>query len=316
FDKEYIIINTTHSGTQPQVLQEIADSSESNTYVNTFKTIPGDVNFKPPKLKKPSVRGIQTALVTGPKGEEIHIDEHGRIKAQCHWDRKGKTDENSSCWLRVAQPWAGSGWGTVFIPRIGQEVIVNFIDGDPDRPLVTGALYNGDNKPPYSLPEDKTRSTIKTNTTPGGNGFNELRFEDKKEEEEIYIHGQKDWNIEIKNDKGQHIGHDETMAVDNDRSKKVGNDQKEEIGNNKDIKVTKNHTEDIGENSTHAIGKNSDERVGESKTIDITKNREETIGEKSTINIGKESKYSVGDDSEVSIGKSLTHTTGKELKAD
>jgi len=317
-DSEYIIISTDHLGTQPYVLQELADKSETNTYFNTFKCIPGDRNFKPPRLKKPSVRGIQTAKVTGPKNEDIYVDEYGRIKVQFHWDRKGKRDESSSCWLRVAQPWAGAGWGSMFIPRIDQEVVVNFIDGDPDRPIVTGALYNGFLKPPYDLPQHKTRSTIKTRSTPDpdGLGFNELRFEDKKDEEEIYIHGQKDWNIDILNDKGQHIGRDEKLTVDNDREKEVKHDQQESIGNNKDIKVTKNHTEDIGENSTHSIGKNSDERVGENKTIDIGKNREETIGGESKINISKKSFYSVGDDSRISIEKNLTHTTGEKLTAD
>ncbi|MBU1169041.1 MAG: type VI secretion system tip protein VgrG, partial [Proteobacteria bacterium] len=263
-----------------------------------------------------SVMGIQTAVVTGPKSEEIYTDQYGRIKVRFHWDRLSEDGNSTSCWMRVAQPWAGSGWGSVFIPRIGQEVIVNFIDGDPDRPLVTGAVYNGKNTPPYSLPEEKTKSTLKSNSTPGGGGFNELRFEDKKDEEEIYIHGEKDWNIEILNDKGQTIGHDEKLDVANDRTKTVGNDQKESIGNNKDITVAKTHTEDIGESRTHSIGKNSDERVGENKTVDIGKNRTEKIGEDSKINIGKNSTLSVSENSTVDTGKNHTETIGKEMKLD
>ncbi len=313
---EYVLTRIKHEGKQPQALRELADANEGNTYGNSFHCISGFTNFRPEKQIKPSVMGIQTAIVTGPAEEEIHVDEYGRIKVQFYWDRLGKHDEHTTCWMRVSQPWAGSGWGTVFIPRIGQEVVVSFIDGDPDRPIVTGALYNGANMPPYSLPADKTKSTIKTNSTKDGGGFNELCFEDKKGEEEIYLQGEKDWRIDIKNDKSQHVGHDETHAVDNDRSKTVGNDQKESIGNNKDITVAKNHTESVGENSSHKIGKNSDESVAENKTVDIGKNRKEAIGEDSTINIGKNNTFSVADDSKVSIGKNLTETIGKDLTAD
>src|SRR4029079_8090696 len=134
--------------------------------------------------------------VTGPAGEEIHTDEHGRIKVQFHWDRLGKSDEKSSCWIRVSQGWAGSAWGAVFLPRIGHEVVVDFVEGDPDRPLVVGSVYHGTNVPPHALPGEKTKTTVKSNTSSGGGGSNELRFEDKKGSEEIFLHGQKDWNIE------------------------------------------------------------------------------------------------------------------------
>lgn len=314
---EYTLVKIVHTGKQPQSLQELAGSNEGNSFGNVFTCLPSDVSFRPERPKtKPSVMGIQTAVVTGPEGEEIYTDQYGRIKVQFHWDRLGENDDKTSCWMRVAQSWAGAGWGSVFIPRIGQEVIVNFIDGDPDRPLVTGAVYNGRNTVPYSLPDEKTKSTIKSESTPGGGGFNELRFEDKKGEEEIYIHGQKDWNIEILNDKGQTIGHDEKLDVTNDRTKSVGNDQKESIGNNKDITVAKNHTESIGEGSTHSIGKNSDEKVGENKTVDIGKNRTEKIGEDSKINVGKNFTFSVSEDSTVDIGKNHTETIGKNMTLD
>lgn len=314
---EYTLLSVRHEGKQPQALQELAQPSEGNTYGNTFTCMPAEISFRPPAMKKPSVSGIQTAVVTGPETEEIFTDQYGRIKVRFHWDRNtdAPTDK-TSCWMRVAQSFAGSGWGALFIPRIGQEVIVSFIDGDPDRPLITGAVYNGRNTPPYALPDEKTKTTIKTESTPGGGGFNELRFEDKKGNEEIYLHGEKDWTIEILNDKTQTIGHDEKLDVGNDRSKSVGNDQKEAIGNNKDITVTKNHTESIGENSTHAIGKNSDERVGENKTVSIGKNRTEKIGEDSTLNVGKNATVSVSENSTEDIGKNHTETIGKNMTLD
>ena len=142
---------------------------------------------------RPTIPGAQTAIVVGPAGEEIHTDEHGRIKVQFHWDREGKSDDKSSCWIRVSQAWAGPGWGALFLPRIGQEVVVDFLEGDPDRPLVTGCVYNGQNLPPYRrCPGEKTKSTMRSSSSPGGGGFNELRFEDAAGEEEIYLHAQKD----------------------------------------------------------------------------------------------------------------------------
>ncbi len=154
----------------------------------------------------------------GPAGEEIHTDEHGRIKVQFHWDREGQGDDKSSCWIRVSQAWAGPGWGALYLPRIGQEVVVEFLEGDPDRPLVTGSVYNGHNPPPLDLPGEKTKSTLRSNSSPGGGGFNELRFEDAAGEEEIFLHAQKDFNIVVENDKTQQVGGNETLLVEKDRS--------------------------------------------------------------------------------------------------
>ena len=169
-------------------------------YTNNFMCIPADVHFRPlSTMTKPVMKGPQSAVVTGPSGEEIYIDKFGRIKVQFIWDREGKKNESSSCYLRVVQSWAGDQWGGSFIPRIGQEVIVNFLDGDPDRPLVTGTVYNSDNKPPYS---SKTQSGIKTQSTKGAGkqNYNELRFEDLKGSEEIFVQAEKDFNILVKND--------------------------------------------------------------------------------------------------------------------
>ena len=153
--------------------------------------------------------GPQTAIVVGKAGEEILTDEFGRIKVQFHWDRYSPANEKSPCWVRVSQLWAGKNWGAVFLPRIGQEVIVEFLDGNPDRPIVTGAVYNGESKPPYPLPDNATMSTIKSNSSKGGQGFNEFRFEDKKGSEQVFLHAEKDQDIRVKD------GH---QGVDRQRS--------------------------------------------------------------------------------------------------
>jgi type VI secretion system secreted protein VgrG len=316
FNGTYILTEVIHTGLQPQTLQELTGSEGGSTYGNTFTCIPKTVTWRPDLPgSKPSVTGVQTATVTGPKDEEIYTDQYGRIKVQFHWDRQGKNDEKTSCWIRVAQPWAGAGWGHLFIPRIGQEVVVNFIDGDPDRPVVTGAVYNGANMPPYNLPAEKTKSTIKTESTKGGGGFNELRFEDKKDAEEIYIHGQKDWNIEILNDKTQTIGHDEKLDVKNDRTKTVGHDQKEDIGNNKTINVIKVHTETIGEDMTVKVGKNLDESTGENKTEAVEKNFTNTIGEDADIRIGGNETVDITKNDSRKIGENSTLSVGKDFNA-
>nr|WP_314577901.1 type VI secretion system tip protein TssI/VgrG [uncultured Pseudomonas sp.] len=178
---------------------------------------------------KPRVHGPQTAKVVGKRGEEIWTDPYGRIKVQFHWDREGKEDENSSCWIRVAQGWAGKRWGSVFLPRIGQEVIVSFLEGDPDRPLVTGSVYNAEVMPPYLLPEHATRSTVKSNSSKGGNGYNELRFEDKKGAEQVFIHAEKNMDQRIKQDALDWVGGDRHSRVNKDLREHVGGDRHQNV---------------------------------------------------------------------------------------
>ena len=179
----------------------------SEDYSNKFACIPYEIPYRPLRVTpKPSVRGAQTAVVVGKAGEEIWTDKYGRIKVQFHWDREGKFDQDSSCWIRVSQNWAGKQWGAMFLPRIGQEVIVEFLEGDPDQPIITGRVYNAEQMPPYPLPDEQTKSTIISNSSKGGGGFNELRFEDMAGGEEIYLHGEKDWNVDIKRNESETIG--------------------------------------------------------------------------------------------------------------
>lgn len=193
-NKDYIVYKVTHE-------INLLATGDERLYSNTFEAFPADVPFRAPiTTPKPTIASTQTARVTGKSGEEIWCDEYGRIKVKFHWDQKGSDDEKSSCWIRVAQLWAGSGWGGLWTPRIGMEVVVTFLEGDPDRPLVTGCVYNSDNMPPYAK-DEPTKSTILSNTTKGGGGNNEFRFEDKKDEEEIYIHAQKDMNTVVEDNR-------------------------------------------------------------------------------------------------------------------
>lgn len=202
------------------VLAAVVHTATVDDYSNAFDAFPAATPYRPGRsTRKPVIPGAQTAVVVGPSGEEIYVDAHGRIKVQFHWDQVGVKDESSSCWIRVEQSWAGKAWGAMFIPRIGQEVVVTFLDGDPDRPLVTGAVYNGTNTPPYTLPADMTKSTIKGKSTKaGGDTANEIRFEDKKDAEELYLHAQKDMTVKVLNDRTTNILHDETVTVKNART--------------------------------------------------------------------------------------------------
>jgi len=188
-----------------------------------FRAIKKEQAFRPPcNARKPIVQGPQTAMVVGKAGEEIWTDQYARIKVQFHWDRERPDDETSSCWVRVAQSWAGKRWGTLFIPRIGQEVVVSFLEGDPDQPLVTGAVYNADTMPPYPLPENATRSTLKTNSSKGGEGYNEIRFEDKKSSEQLFIHAQKDLDSRVENDSREWVGNERHQVVEKNSYEKIG----------------------------------------------------------------------------------------------
>jgi len=296
---DFAIVKVVHRGEQPQVLDQELDGNFF--YGNTFTCIEKSVPFRPPRVTpRPAVRGVQSATVVGPGSEEIHTDAEGRVLVQFHWDRDGKRDENSSCWVRVSQAWAGATWGAFFIPRIGHEVLVDFIEGDPDRPVITGRIYHGGNTPPYPLPDEKTKSTIKSESSPGGGGFNELRFEDNKGGEEIYIHAQKDMNVEIL--------HDNSISVGNDRSKTVGNNQSESVGVDKSIEVGSNHTESIGADKTLSVGGSHTESIGVDMGITIGSNLTETVAVDCSETIGANHTESTGANWTITVGSNKTET--------
>lgn len=296
--------------------------------VSRFQAIPSAVVFRPERVTpRLTIKGVQTAMVTGPCGEEVHTDEHGRVKAHFHWDRKGKMDDSSSCWIPGSQVWAGAGWGAMWIPRVGHGVIVDFLEGDPDRPIIVGRVYHGTNVPPYPLLAEKTKSTIKSDSSKGGDGNNELRLEDKKGQEEIWFHAQKDWNIKVERDKGQLVGHDEakqvghdesyeidhdqTLYVKHDRDKKVDNDQTETIGGHKTIDVAKTHTESIGGDETMSVGGDRDVTVAKGQTESVGKNQIVDVGGAQAISVGKAKSETVGDALNEQVGKSKSVDVGE-----
>ncbi|WP_338806431.1 type VI secretion system tip protein VgrG [Pseudomonas chlororaphis] len=218
----WLLTHIVHEGKQPQVLEESVTSDTTDNkddfhqgYRNRFLATPWQVFYRPAlNHPKPRVLGSQTAVVTGPKGEEIHCDQYGRVKVQFHWDREGKADDKTSCWLRVSSSWAGDRYGAIVIPRIGMEVLVTFLEGDPDQPLITGCLYHKEHPVPYALPANKTRTVFKSMSSPGGAGYNELRIEDKKGAEQIFIHAQRDWDENIEHDQKIRIGHERHDTVE------------------------------------------------------------------------------------------------------
>ncbi|MDP4546820.1 type VI secretion system Vgr family protein [Marinobacter sp. MDS2] len=214
-NREWLLTSITHTGKQPQALEE-EGGGEPASYANEFTAIPADKTWRPLCNHKPLMDGPQMAIVTGPEGEEIHCDQYGRVKVRFPWDRYSNNDEHSSAWLRVSQGWAGGQHGSMALPRIGHEVIVSFLDGDPDQPIITGRTYHATNTPPYALPEHKTRTTLKTKSH-RGEGSNELRFEDEAGEEQIYVHAQKELDLLTENNRTEVIKNDRHQTVENNR---------------------------------------------------------------------------------------------------
>jgi type VI secretion system secreted protein VgrG len=245
-------------------------------YSNTYQAFPEAITFRPARITpRPRIHGTQTAVVTGKSGEEIWTDKYGRIKVKFHWDHLGTSDEKSSCWIRVSQGWASSGWGILFTPRIGMEVVVSFICGDPDRPLVTGVVYNGEHLPPY-LPAEPTKSTIYTHSSKGGGGYNEIRFEDKKDKEEIYMHAQKDMNIDVLHDRNTkiHKGHEILEVQKGFRTTTIKKDDKKTIEDGDEIMTVAkgNYKRKVKGNYTMEIGGNLKIKVGGDIIIEGAKN--------------------------------------------
>ena len=242
-EKEYLTI-ASELRIESSPFETTQQADGKFVYEARLTAMPVTETFRTPATTpRPVIQGPQTAMVVGPSGEELFTDKYGRVKVQFHWDRYGKADENSSCWVRVAQKIAGKGWGEVSLPRVGQEVIVEFLDGNPDRPIITGSVYNEVALPPYELPENATKSTLKSNSSKGGDGFNELRFEDKKGSEQIFIHGEKDSDVRIKNDSKEWVGNERHLIVVKDQLEKVEGDKHSTIKGNLLIKIEGDHAE-------------------------------------------------------------------------
>jgi type VI secretion system secreted protein VgrG len=274
-----------------------------------FSVIDSRIPFRTQSsARKPVVEGPQTAIVVGQSGEEIWTDKYGRVKVQFHWDRKGGHDENSSCWVRVSQAWAGANWGSIHVPRIGQEVIVDFLEGDPDRPIITGRVYNANNMPPYDLPGNQTQSGIKSRSSKGGGpaNANEIRFEDLKGSEEFYVQAEKDMNALVKNNETRTVGADRTTTIDANETLTVKKDRSAHVIGNETIVVDKAENVTISGGQTTTITGDDSTTVSTDQTLTVTGSRTHTVNSTETILVTALQSITAGSQA-VTVG-SLTKT--------
>ena len=275
---------------------------EEASFACSFVSMSTGQQFRPRRsTPKPFVQGPQTAVVVGPGGDEIYTDDLGRVKVQFHWDRYGKKDENSSCWTRVSHPWAGKGWGSVATPRIGQEVIVDFLEGDPDQPIITGRVYNQELQPPFGFPAGAVLSGVKSQTHKGA-GFNEMSLDDTAGKERVFIHGQ--YNMDTV------VEHDQTSTVHNCRTDTIDVNDSESVGGNQSLAVGKDRKKDIGKNETTTVGVNRKETVGANETISIGGNRDMTVSKSETLTVALQRTHSVGINETISVGAAQEVTIG------
>lgn len=252
-NRSYLLTSASYSGAVADYATGVSGGGEA--FSCSFTAIPSDTPFRPTRLTpKPTIQGAQTAVVTGPSGEEIHADEYGRVKVQFHWDREHHYDATSSCWIRVAQTWAGKKWGALFTPRVGQEVVVAFLEGDPDQPLIVGSVYNQDQMPHYKLPDNKTKSSLKSNSSKGGTGHNEIRFEDKKGGEQLYLHAERNMDVRVKSDSMERVIHDRHLIVGAEKDGAKAGDQREMVYRDKHLKVHRDQVEHIGGSKKLLVG--------------------------------------------------------------
>ncbi|WP_224368419.1 type VI secretion system Vgr family protein [Hyalangium versicolor] len=312
FNQNYLLLWVRHTGRQPEVLTvEQSASGVKEGYRNEFRCMPAQVPYRPPRdTPCPIIPGAQTAMVVGPGGEEVHTDPHGRIKVQFHWDREGQNNERSSCWIRVSQAWAGQSWGALYLPRMGHEVVVEFLEGDPDRPLVTGSVYNGQNPPPIALPDDKTRSTLRSSSSLGGSGSNELRIEDKAGREEVYLHAQKDFNIVVENDKTQQVRGNEKLLVKKDRSRTIEGNQSLEVKKNDDTLVGGNQSLEVAQNRSTTVKGNHTEDVAGNQSIQVGGNENLQVAMVSTETVGLGKMLTIGGAYAITVGAALNQLVG------
>ena len=297
----YLVTEARHFASAGQTYTT-AGTLGGETYSNHFTCIPANVQYRPPRVTpKPHVQGPQPALVVGKAGEEIWVDNYGRVIVQFYWDRQGKKNENSSCWIRVSQPWAGNSWGGMWIPRIGQEVLVSFLEGDPDRPVIVGRVYNAEQMPPYQLPDHQTVSTFKSRSSKGGTGanFNEIRFEDKKDSEQVFIKAEKEMDLRVQTNSREFIGASRHLIVtanqieqvkaekhghvqgklyeknDSDVSLEIGGKQLQKIGGSKSTQVGRDFMESVSGNASQLVSGDQREQVLGKLSLQVSGSRHE-----------------------------------------
>jgi type VI secretion system secreted protein VgrG len=307
------------------VLRFLSITAAQGRYTNTFEAFPVDAPFRPPlTTKKPRLFGTQTAVVVGKSGEEIWTDKYGRIKVQFHWDQEGKKDENSSCWVRVAQVWAGKGWGTLFIPRIGTEVVISFLNGDPDKPIIIGTVYNATQTVPYGLPGEQNSSTIMTRSTKQGQAGNEIRFNDTKDAEELFLHAQKDLNIKVENNESIDIlknrevliqEENDTLTVEKgERIIKVNTGKEtHEVKGERSLTITKDETHTNEAKFTQEVSKDFTLKVNGNLTIDVKGDVTIKSAKSLTNKAGTDITNQAGTSLTSKAGTSLTNKAGTDL---
>ena len=276
---------------------ESSGTNDASGYRCRFGALQTSVPFRSSrKTHKPVVQGPQTAVVVGPAGDEIHTDSYGRVKVQFHWDRYGQKNDKSSCWVRVSSPWAGKSFGFVQVPRIGQEVVVDFLEGDPDQPLITGRVYNAEQMPPWELPANATQSGVLSRSSKDGayGNANALRFEDKKGEEQLWLHAEKDQLTEVENDEKKWVGRDRVKDIDRHETTTVKGNRTETVNLDETITIHKNRAERVDLDEKVSIGMNRSEDVALNETISIGVNRSEVVGANETIGIGANRSEVVG----------------------
>ncbi len=306
-----VIISTTLEANFPNATDEYFNSSKLRKYEVKFTAVPSETVYIPPMtIKKPVISGVQTAIVASSSpdtvsGENtIDVDSQGRIRVIFHFDRQKPT----SCYVRLGTLYSGNNWGAQFLPRVNTEVIVSFINGNIDKPIITGTVYNGNNQIPYSVPANKTKSYIKTQSTPGGGGYNELAFEDKAGEELLSLRAQKDYKLHALHDSQINIDNDQVEEVGNNETITIGNDRTEEVKNNETITIDNDRTEEVKNNETITIGNDRTEKVGNNEQITIGNDQGISVGNNQSINVGSNQKTNIGSNSSISIGKNSTET--------
>ncbi|GED23889.1 hypothetical protein HHA01_28660 [Halomonas halmophila] len=277
---DWQVVSVAHHGTQPQALEEDAAQADGQTTLNNRLSLaPADITWQAEPEPRPRIDGPQVAFVVGPEGEEIYCDEHGRVKVQFPWDRYAKPDETASAWIRVSQGWAGGGYGFQAIPRIGHEVIVSFLEGDPDQPIITGRTHHAVNVPPYELPAHKTRTVLRTQTHQG-EGFNELRFEDKADQQQIWLHAQKDLELLTRNDRTEEVGRDSDLKIKRDRISELDRDDH--------LTVHGERRTQVDGDDHHIVGQTHHENIGRAQLVKAGSEVHHKAGMKVVIEAGAE----------------------------
>ena len=318
-NRKYLIVSAVHHLESDEYESFSGLGISGKPYQGEITAIDAQQQYRAPRVTpKPVVQGPQTAVVVNPTGEEIYTDQYARVKCQFHWDRYGQSNEDSSCWIRVSQMWAGKQWGAMNIPRIGQEVIVDFLEGDPDQPIITGRVYNGINMPPYDLPAKATTSTLKSNSSKGGAGFNEIRLDDTKGTEQMFIHAERNEDIRVKLDAFEWIGNERHLIVKSDQIEKVeggkhltvNGDQNEKVDGSVSLKVGSDQKEEIGGDQHLKIGSRQNIKAGGTISMDAGMDLQQKVGMKHAVDAGMEIHLKGGMNVVIEAGASLTIKVG------